>query len=195
MMHCTMDDLLALRDGEGSVWARRHLADCAGCRAELDAVYQRVAALKALPALRPARDRWPAVRALVRERRRGQRRTWAAWGSLAAAAALAGLIVLGPFGDTDLYAVDLALAKEQSATLETQLERYDPDGRVMSGREAALAALLEDRIAVIDGQLVRGGAAEARPHEAELVKLWQERVDLMHQLVTVRATRAAYVGL
>ncbi|MGH7568939.1 MAG: hypothetical protein ACREL9_08225 [Gemmatimonadales bacterium] len=195
MMHCTMDDLLALRDGEGSVWARQHLADCAPCRAELDAVYQRVAALKALPALRPARDRWPAVRALVRERRRGRRRTWAAWGSLAAAAAVAGLVVLGPFGDTDLYADDLARAKEQSATLETQLERYDPDGRVMSGREAALAALLEDRIAVIDGQLVLLGPAEARPHEADLVKLWQERVDLMRQLVTVRATRAAYVGL
>src|SRR2546425_12071391 len=60
MMHCTMDDLLALRAGEGSAWARQHAAGCAVCRAELEALYQRVAQLKALPVRRPARDRWPA---------------------------------------------------------------------------------------------------------------------------------------
>src|SRR3989442_7713308 len=62
-MHCTMEDLVAVRDGEGSTGARRHLEDCAACRAELDALYQRVAQLKALPALRPPRDRWDVVRA------------------------------------------------------------------------------------------------------------------------------------
>src|SRR3989449_4798663 len=62
MMHCTMDDVLALAAGEGSAWARQHVAGCAACRAELEALYQRVARLKALPARRPARDRWPAVR-------------------------------------------------------------------------------------------------------------------------------------
>jgi hypothetical protein len=31
--------------------------------------------------------------------------------------------------------------------------------------------------------------------DAELVKLWRQRVDLMQDLVTVRATRARYVGL
>src|SRR3989449_5457300 len=60
MMHCTMDDVLALAAGEGSAWARQHVAGCAACRAELEALYQRVARLKALPARRPARDRWPA---------------------------------------------------------------------------------------------------------------------------------------
>src|SRR2546422_7334854 len=28
VMHCTMDDLLALRANEGSAWARRHLDEC-----------------------------------------------------------------------------------------------------------------------------------------------------------------------
>ena len=51
--HCTVEDLLALRDGEGSGAARRHLEGCDRCRAELDRLHQRVAALKALPALRP----------------------------------------------------------------------------------------------------------------------------------------------
>ncbi|MGH7531375.1 MAG: hypothetical protein ACREMN_13400, partial [Gemmatimonadales bacterium] len=76
MTHCTMADLLALRDGEGSVGARQHVSGCPACQAELDALYQRVAGLKALPALRPARDRWPAVRAEVRAERERRRRVW-----------------------------------------------------------------------------------------------------------------------
>src|SRR5437588_593914 len=118
MMHCTMDDLLALRAGEGSAWARSHAAACATCRAELDALYQRVAQLKALPARRSARD-----------------------------------------------------------------------------RAAALAAALEDRIAVIDGELAQLGPAQAQGRPADLVTLWQQRVELMEQLVSVHVTRAAYVGL
>ena len=65
MMHCTMDDLLALQAGEASGWARSHAEACATCRGELDALYQRIAQLKALPTRRPARDRWPAVREAV----------------------------------------------------------------------------------------------------------------------------------
>src|SRR2546422_4065357 len=76
MMHCTMEDLLALQAGEGTTWARRHLEACAACRAEVEALYQRVARLKALPARRPARDRWPAVRAAaLAERRRRDRKS------------------------------------------------------------------------------------------------------------------------
>src|SRR5437762_600746 len=108
MMHCTMDDVLALAAGEGSAWARQHVAGCAACRAELEALYQRVARLKALPARRPARDRWPAVR---------------------------------------------------------------------------------------DGELAQLGPSQTQAHSADLVNLWQQRVDLMEQLMSVRVTRAAYVGL
>jgi hypothetical protein len=189
-----MDDLLALRAGEASVWARKHIEDCAACRSELDAVYQRVAQLKALPVLRPARDRWGVVRAALRRGRAQRRRTWGVW-TLAAAAALAGVLLLRP-SSAGLHA-ELAQAKERSATLEDQLQRYDVEGRVLSGRAAALVAELEDRIAVIDGDLTRrGGAATATGmQDAELVKLWRQRVDLMQDLVTVRATRARYVGL
>src|SRR2546423_7739071 len=189
MMHCTMDDLLALRAGEASGWARSHAEACQTCRAELDALYQRVAQLKALPARRPARDRWPAVReAVVAERRRRER--WGVW-SVAAAAAVAGLIVFRPFGTRQADAAELARMKQESATLEQQLDRYDPDARVISGRLAAVAAALEDRIAVIDGELARVGPPDA-PRPAELVKLWQQRVELMEQLVSVHVTRAAY---
>jgi len=191
-MHCTMDDLVALRGGEGSVWARRHVVDCGACQAELDALYQRVAALRALPPLGPARDRWPVVRDSRRAERR--RRTWRLMG-LAAAAALAGLLVARPFGAGGTAHAELALAKERSASIESQLEGVQDEGRVMSGREAALSADLEDRIAVIDGRLGRLDDIEAVAPEAEQLNLWRERVNLMERLYSVRITRAAYVGL
>src|SRR2546425_11928423 len=134
MMHCTMDDLLALAAREGSAWARQHAVECAACRAELEALYQRVAQLKALPARRPARDRWPAVRDAVMAERRRRRERWGVSG-LAAAAALAGLLVFRPFWTKPVDAAELARVKQQSATLEQQLGRYDPDGRVTRSEE------------------------------------------------------------
>src|SRR2546428_4404870 len=178
MMHCTMDELLALRAGEGTTWARRHLEGCAACRAEVEALYQRVAQLKALPARRPARDRWPAVRDAVLAERRRRRERWGVSG-LAAAAALAGLLVFRPFWTKPIDAAELARVKAQSATLEQQLQRYDPDGRVTSGRSAALAAALEDRIAVIDGELAQLGPARAQARPADLVTLRQRRAGVI----------------
>ena len=194
MMHCTMDDLLALRAGEGSAWARQHAARCVACQAEVEALYQRVAQLKALPARRPARDRWPAVRDAALAGRRRRRERWGVSG-LAAAAAVAGLLVFRPFWTKPVDAAELARMKQQSATLEQQLGRYDPDGRVTNGRSAALAAALEDRIAVIDGELAQLGPSQAQARPADLVTLWQQLVELMEQLVSVHVTRAAYVGL
>jgi hypothetical protein len=194
MMHCTMDDLLALRAGEASEWARQHAEACATCRAELDALYQRVAQLKALPVHRPPRDRWPAVRDTVLAERRRRRERLGVW-SVAAAAVVAGLVVFRPFWTGPVAGAELARVKQQSATLEQQLQRYEPDGRVTTGREAAVASALEDRIAVIDGELTRMEPPDLGVNPTELVKLWQQRVDLMRQLVTVRVTRASYVGL
>ena len=192
MMHCTMDDLLALRDGEASVWARRHVEECTACRAELDGLYQRVAQLKALPALRPPRDRWSVVRDTIVAQRAQRRRRWAGYG-LATAAAVVGLMVLGPMLGNTGIAEELAQAKQQSAQLESTLQDYDPESRVMSGREAEITARLQDQIAQVDGRLADLDAQVAR--EAQLVDLWRQRVQLMEQLVQVRVTRAKYVGL
>src|SRR5260221_7857014 len=115
MMHCTMDDLLALRAGEGSAWARSHAAACAACRAELEALYQRVAQLKALPARRPARDRWPAVRDVVLAERRRRRERGGVSG-LVAAAALAGLLALRPVWTKPIAAAQPAPANQPTAT-------------------------------------------------------------------------------
>src|SRR5258708_8780984 len=97
MMHGTMEDLGAVGAGEASVWARRHITTCAECQAELERLYQRVAQLKALPALRPPRDRWPLIQAVLRADRSKKRRTWGAWtGSPALAATVAGRLLARP---------------------------------------------------------------------------------------------------
>jgi len=192
MMHCTMEDLGALQAGEASVWARRHITTCATCQAELDGLYQRIAQLKALPALRPPRDRWPAVRSALRAQRSRRRRTWGAWtGSLALAATIAAVLLMQPVTPSTAHA-ELSQVKRQSATLEDSLQRYDTDGRVLSGHAAAVVADLEDRISILDGALVQ---REQSAQDAELVQLWQERVGLMRELMNARATRARYVGL
>jgi hypothetical protein len=192
-----MEDLGALRAGEGSVWARRHITTCATCQKELELLYQRVAQLKALPSLRPSRDRWPAVQAIIRAERSRKRRTWTWSGSLAAAAALAGILLLQPTGTHSELHAELNKAKQQSATLEDSLQQYDIDGRVVSGHAAAVCADLEDRISAIDGTLAQQATAteDAEARDAALIKLWQERVGLMRELMTARATRARYVGL
>jgi hypothetical protein len=191
-MHCTIEDLVALRDGEGSVWARRHVEECADCQAERERLYQRVAQLKALPALRPPRDRWHAIRDTVVAERSRKRRRWMRSG-LAVAAALGGLMIVIPMVQSPTHAQELAIVKDSSAQLETVLRDYDSDSRVMSGREADLTAQLEDQIAVLDGQLSQLG--ESARADAQLVDLWRQRVDLMQQLMQVHVTRAKYVGL
>ena len=191
MMHCTMEDLGALQAGEASVWARRHITTCVTCQAELEGLYQRIAQLKALPALRPPRDRWPAIRAQIHTQRSRRRRTWGTWtGSLALAATIAGILLIQPSGQG--ISAELSQVKQQSATLEDSLQHYDIDGRVLSGHAAAVVADLEDRISMLDGTLAQ---REPSVQDAELVKLWQERVGLMRELVNARATRARYVGL
>jgi hypothetical protein len=193
MMHCTMEDLGALQAGEASVWARRHITTCAVCQAELEGLYQRIAQLKALPALHPPRDGWPAVRQVLRAEQSRRRRVWSAWsGSLAAAAALTALLLVRPWGGTQSLHAELNQVKQQSATLEDSLQQYDTDGRVLSGHAAAVVADLEDRISAIDGTLTQ---REQSVQDAQLVQLWQERVGLMRELVNARATRARYVGL
>jgi len=192
MMHCTMEDLGALQAGEASVWARRHITTCATCQAELEGLYQRIAQLKALPALRPPRDRWPAVKSALHAQRSRRRRTWGTWtGSLALAATIAAILLIQPAGPGQLNA-ELSHVKQQSATLEDSLQQYDIDGRVLSGHAAAVVADLEDRISAVDGSLAQ---RDQSVQDADLVKLWQERVGLMRELVNARATRARYVGL
>jgi anti-sigma factor RsiW len=209
MTHLDLDRLLALREPgtePGDAAARQHLAECAVCRDELARLDQRVARLRALPALRPSRDAWPAVQARVdRERAARQRRraAWGALGGLALAAGVAGVMVLGPAeppapargAGTVAVGDELEAVKARSQALEAALQQFGPEGRVVDARTEGLAVELESRIAELDRRLDVTELSDDAARDAALLRLWQERVGLLDALVDVRLTRASHVGL
>ena len=196
LRHCTISELLDLRDDEGSAWTRSHVSECEDCRAELDRVYQRVAALKALPSYSPPRGRWPVVReALVKSRRRA---LWqrAGWGAFAAAAAVALIVtargLIGP-GTPPLMAQEVTDLQQESMQLEDILRQVEDQRRVLRGVTVAVIVELEDRIAFIDVGIATMQRDEDRV-TIELRDLWRERVTLMDQLVVTHVQQASYVG-
>ncbi|HET9294410.1 MAG TPA: hypothetical protein VFO06_08965 [Gemmatimonadales bacterium] len=200
MTHLRMDQLLALRDAgsePGSAEAGSHIAECAACAAELERLHQRVARMRALPGLRPPRDRFAEVALLVRGERRQARLRRLGVGAMALAASMA-LIVIG----RDVFTPDVARASDQltatmaeSAALEQALQALRPDQRVTDAYTARVAASLEDRIADLDRRLSAAQSGGTPAAEAELLGLWRERVGLMDALVDVHVTRAEQVGL
>lgn len=203
MTHLTMEQLVALREphGEpGSHAAREHLEACPTCRAELDRLHQRVARLRALPTLRPARDRFASVRAqFVAERRRRQVR-WGGLGGLALAASVALFLVVRPAADSR-NAAEAALSNEliETITRSQQLERalvaIEPENRVLDSRTAAITGRLEDRLQLVDRDLQAAGLMNPEVRLREQLRLWRERVGLLDALVDVHVTRASYAGL
>lgn len=194
--HCTMTELLAIRDGEGTTWTRAHVDECHFCRQELELLYQRVSALRSLPAHRPPRDRWTVIREQAVRDRRGRTVRRVGFGTLALAAGIALLIgvraVDFPGGASSDADPQLTALMTQSRELEATLRSYGTDGRVLNGRAAGIIADLEDRIALVDAGINQVGAGGGPPDQ--LIGLWQDRVDLMDALVSAHVTRAAYVG-
>jgi hypothetical protein len=194
--HCTMHELLALREGEGAAWAREHLDGCSYCQRELTLLHGRVAALRALPSVRPPRDRWAVVREQASREQRGRRLRGAGWGLLALAASLTLIVGVRALGPDRVEQVatspELSELMAQSRELEAALRSYGTEGRVLNARTAGIIADLEDRIAMVDAGIVQVGAQ--RNARGDLVTLWRNRVDLMDALVNAHVTRAAYVG-
>jgi anti-sigma factor RsiW len=197
LRHCTMDELLNLRDGEGSAWTRTHLDECADCRAELESLHQRVAALKALPSFSPPRDRWLVVQERLRQSRRRarwQRTMWAGLTAAAAAVALfvAGRTLIGP-GTPELVAQEVSELQHESQQLEEVLHTVANERRVVKGVTVAVIVALEDRIAVIDAGIASIQRDDDRV-TIELRDLWRERVELMDQLVITHVNQVSSVG-
>ena len=200
MTHLTIDQLVALREPgaePGTQAARDHLDACDTCRAEFDRLHQRIARLKALPALRPTRDRWPAVRARFEAEQRARRLRRFGLVGLAAAASVA--LVVGTRSPSRPLApatrAELSDAMARSRALEAALDRYHPESRVLDGRTARIAQELEDRIAAVDRQLEMTDLQTGGSREAQELDLWRERVGLLDALVDVHLTRASNVGL
>ncbi len=199
MTHLSMEALLSLREAgrePGDAAAQEHLEACAACRAEHERLHQRVARLKALPALRPTRDWWPQVAARVRAERRARRLRVGGLIGLAAAASIAlGVLVGRPGGQLRVGEQEISQAMARSQALERALSQYHPEDRVLDGRTAGIAQELEDRIARVDRELEVAEMLERQSRDAQLLRLWRERVGLLDALVDVHVTRASNVGL
>ena len=193
LMHCTMDELLAIRDGEGSQAALRHLDECDECCQEFELLHQRVAALKALPNLRPSRDRWSVVRDEVLAERARTRRRFGGWLTAAAAASVALTIGLGGLAMPAAQETDpLVELVSEAQRLQDALRVIRPETRVISGRTAGAVAALEDRLVLLDGRFEE--ARVRRLSRERFVVLWQERIDLMDALVNVHARPVTLIG-
>jgi hypothetical protein len=199
MTHLSMDALVSLREPgsePGHAAAREHLNQCAHCQAELQRLHQRVARLKALPTLRPSRDRWPETKARFRADRRRRRTRVVGLTGLAMAASVALAITVGDLSrPADATAEQLNQAMERSQVLESALSEYNPAGRVLDGRTARIAGELEDRIARVDRELEVTELLRQQATDHDLLKLWRERVGLLDALVDVHVSRASNAGL
>jgi hypothetical protein len=202
MNHLSMEQLLQLQGpatDPGIGDARAHLASCESCRAELDRLHQRVARLKALPALRPARDAWPAIHHRVAVERHHRKTRWMGIAGLAMAASVILAVILTDVSYVDDLAASTSVAidsaKAQSRELENAIFQFDPESRVIDGRTARLAADLEDQIAELDRELQEMQASQDLAREHEVLRLWRQRVGLLDALVDVHVTRASNVGL
>ncbi len=202
-IHCTLDQLVALREAvapsePGHAAAREHLATCAECRAEADRLEQRVARLKALPVLRPVRDRFAEIEARVSAERRARRTRWTVFTGLATAASFVGALMVGNkyLAEPADQGQQLAEVMAESRLLEGELARLDPENRAMDLVTAEVAGQLTSRIAALDEQLQTNAAVtQVRPTEDQLIQLWRERVGLMDALMDVHLTGARQVGL
>ncbi len=193
LIHCTMDELLSIRDGQGSQGALRHLDECDECCQELELLHQRVAALRALPSLGPPRDRWSVVRDEVLAQRARTRRRFGGWLTAAAAASVALAIGLGGLVTPAAQEPDpLAELVSEAQMLERALRTMRPETRVLTGRMAGAVAALEDRLEFLDVRFEQ--ARMQRLSREKVIVLWQERVDLMDALVNVHARPVILIG-
>ena len=192
--HGTTEELLAVRDGEGTAWAKAHATGCEVCAAELYRLEQVRSQLRALPAFAAPRDRWSVIAERAwRERR--QRRFSGGMG-LAAAAALAGLLLVAVQGtrpDSLQAEATLRTAMARSQAMEQALKNVDPDARALTGETGGVVVDLQRRLEAIDNQLGDPNGWGNDPRRQ--AQLWNERAGFLSALVDVHTTRVAYAGL
>ncbi|HEY8196377.1 MAG TPA: hypothetical protein VIG04_05340, partial [Gemmatimonadales bacterium] len=133
MTHLSIEALLGLREPgtePGVAAAREHLNECSTCQTELRRLDQRVARLKALPTLRPSRDRWPDTAARFRAEKRRRRTRQVGVAGLAAAASVAlAVTALDRPEPLQTNPNQISQVMERSQALENALSEYNPDGR------------------------------------------------------------------
>lgn len=208
-IHATTEQLLARRDGLPlDAGVAGHIADCETCQRQLEQLAQARDALCALADPAPDMALWNRISA--QHQAAAPRRDFSVW-QLALAASLAAiatsLVVLqavpqlqapsdinpvspvsqvtpGSTGDAmGGGQLTVASLKQRSRNLEDLLTRLGPEPSVRTVRDTTAVESLQASIALIDYQLsLPAGQLTAEERQ----ELWQQRVDLMESLVTVR---------
>jgi len=211
-MHASLEQLIALRDDEPVVAEiQQHVRGCGECARllnELAAFRDIISALADPP---PPAEAWSRIAAKL-DSHPTRRRYWPLAVGVGLAASLAAAVVLfidrhGPAapalvdGTPSLAALQAqpAPSLEQLMAQSRYLERAvldlndSGDHLMVSGGTASAVASLEDRIAMVDYEI---NSTAAQPHnEAELTKLWQQRVDLLKSLAAVRYVQITSSGI
>jgi hypothetical protein len=199
-MHPNLDELLALRDGDGGADTARHVERCELCRAELEELRATMGALRELPSIAPPGEAWTGIRhRIVSQRRRSTRSRFA----LVAASILAvtAVTLVARFGglgsdpeSAGIGEARMAVEHLSTASRELELVLQDPSlqSRVLSPRRAAMIVEIEDRIAIVDIALAEN--TSAGPDERAVV-LWSDRVELLDALVTARRGDTGDIGV
>jgi hypothetical protein len=146
-------------------------------------------ALHALPLEAPEHSLWPQLEKHLPKKT--SRPRWPL--ALAASTALAVIVLQlqGPLGpDAGQYQPvivpgELAQLMDRSAQLENDFYALQDDSQ-SSATVIAANLSIEDRLAAIDSQLMTD------PVPADKAALWQERVSLLNQGVSLNRTNAAY---
>lgn len=194
-MHLELEELLALRDGEGSDAATAHVAGCAACAAELQRLQDLTVQLRELPVEKPERDLWPGIAPRLDEQR--WRRRWTRVGVAAAGVFLMLTVLSAVRGGIEAWQeAKLADQKQQlvvrSQELEDTVRQYER-ARAISGRAAGAMVDIEDRIATIDSKLMQLPREKSSGEEA--LDLWRQRVQLLDTLVDLHEQPSTYAGL
>lgn len=197
-MHANISELISIRDRRPvDAAVVEHVGACEQCSARVRELAQIRAELNALPLEPVPPNAWTKIVEKQSAERAGRSirpKRAALW--LVAAIGLAVIALeiamrFEPFAPAHSLtetngapseAVAVASLQQQSRELEYLLQRYRMPA-VMTLRTASAYSELEDSIALIDYRL---NAPEIG--ESEKRSLWQQRVELMETLVTVRAT-------
>ena len=199
-MHPKLDELLALRDGDGSAETARHVEECGICRDELEELRVTARALQDLPSFELPVTAWSEIRhRIVSHRRRSSRlRIGLVAASLLAVVATVLVVQFGGVDDDPrrprIGETRLAVEHLSSASRELELVLRDPSlqSRVLSPGRAAMIVELEDRIALVDFALAQH--TDQEPDERAVV-LWSNRVQLLDALVTARGGETRETGV
>ncbi len=189
-MHPSLDDLLALRDGEAPAETARHVEQCGRCSNELEDLRSAASALRSLPTLGTDRDLWPEIRRRALNRRRRDRVVWI--GAVAASILVVAATVVLLRSPEALVGIETANADAEiafdeltaaSRGLEAVLRDPALRRQVLSPRRAAVIVDLEDRIATLDLVMVDQTTDWGVEQD---IALWSRRVELLDALVTAR---------